>query len=115
MLTIVININPNIVVDNIEALQQKLFDTLTGLLDHYGITDTLKVDVNKNMPVSNNIAFIYINDYERLIAPYYLANSQWHYTRNKHVKKKASESAVLTEVMFHNDTSDINQFLHDYI
>jgi hypothetical protein len=114
MLTIAAHINSNIVVDDIQTLQQKLQDTLTGLLDRYGINDTLKVDVN-NKSKSDDIAFIRINNYEQLIVPYYLANALWHFARNNHVQKKASETAVLSELVYHKKAKEINQFLHDYI
>jgi len=114
MLIIAVHINSNIVVDDIQTLQQKLQDTLTGLLDRYGINDILKVDVN-NKSKSHDIAFIRINNYEQLIVPYYLANALWHFARNNHIQKKASETAVLSELIYHKNAKEINQFLHDYI
>src|SRR6476660_5518333 len=115
MLSIIVNINSNIVVNDIQALQQRLHNTLTGLLDRYGITDTLKVDVNKNKAVTNDIVFICVNNYVRLIVPYYLASLLWHFAKNKHIQKKASEYAVLSELMNHEDAKEISQFLHDYV
>ncbi|HEY6976727.1 MAG TPA: hypothetical protein VH396_10590, partial [Chitinophagaceae bacterium] len=115
MLLIVVNINSNIIVDDIQALQQKLSGTLIGLLNRYGIADTLKVEVSKNKAVVNGIAFICVNNYAGLIVPYYLANSLWHFARGKYIQKKASETSVLSELMYHQNAKEINQFLHDYV
>ncbi len=113
MLPVTININPRIKLANSKALEQRLKETLQHVMQRYGIQYEMEVKLIQQEP-ADCIVSVHINN-EELAPSYFLANSIWCFTKDKHIENNNSEKILLNEISKSNDEKIVEQFLHDYV